>query len=75
MLLILRWIKLLLASFGRPENDGNVVANVLEKLLLVMLIYTKPLETKTLKQEEPVVGEYIAVSIVYKLISHWCRVC
>ena len=41
LLLILRWIKLLLKSLVRPENDGNVLANV--------LIYTKPLKTKTLK--------------------------
>ena len=30
LLLILRWIKLLLTSLGRPENDGNVLANVIE---------------------------------------------
>ena len=28
--MILRWIKLLLTSLGRPENDGNVLANVIE---------------------------------------------
>ena len=31
LLLILRWIKLLLKSLVRPENDGNVLANVLEE--------------------------------------------
>ena len=30
LLLILRWIKLLLKSLVRPENDGNVLANVIE---------------------------------------------
>ena len=43
---------------GRPETDGNVLANVIEAS------FDKSLETKTLKQEELVVGEYIAVSIV-----------
>ena len=28
--MILRWIKLLLTSLSRPENDGNVLANVIE---------------------------------------------